>query len=105
MTQPRSFPVRLGLFIALDKKAQKTTPKPKYKRIRIEDATPEKLQMIMEHSVEGLLMVRDELGGWFGGMDKYSGGGGAGSYDRGFWLKTPRWPSRYRSREAGFGAR
>jgi hypothetical protein len=72
---------------ALDDKEKKNADKPVQKRLYIEDVTPEKVQMIMEENTEGLLLVRDELSGWFGGMDKYSGSRG-GSYDRGFWLKA-----------------
>ena len=72
---------------ALDDEQKKTTPKPKQNRLCIEDTTPEALQEIMQDNPHGQLMVRDELSGFFGGMDKYSSNRGGG-YDRGFWLKA-----------------
>jgi Protein of unknown function (DUF3987) len=58
------------------------------KRIRVEDATPESMQGILEHNNQGLLLKRDELAGWFGQMEKYGGGGRGASADRGFWLQA-----------------
>jgi hypothetical protein len=57
-------------------------------RIRIEDATPESVQSILEHNDQGVFMKRDELSGWFGQMEKYGGGGRGASADRGFWLQS-----------------
>jgi hypothetical protein len=57
-------------------------------RIRIEDATPESVQSILEHNDQGVLLKRDELSGWFGQMEKYGGGGRGASADRGFWLQS-----------------
>jgi hypothetical protein len=39
----------------------------------------------MRDSPDGALCMQDELAGWFGSMDKYSGGKGG---DRGFWLQA-----------------
>ena len=66
---------------------RKSTPPPKHTRVRIEDATPEAVQPILRDSPDGVLLVRDELSGWFGSIDKYSGSCG-GSADRGFWLQA-----------------
>jgi hypothetical protein len=63
-------------------------PEPVRMRLRVEDATPESLQVILEYNDQGLLMKRDELSGWFGQMEKYSGGGRGASADRGFWLTS-----------------
>lgn len=49
--------------------------------------TSEKLGEILSRQTRGLLVEQDELSGWLGAMDKYSGGKG-GSADRAFWLKT-----------------
>ena len=38
-------------------------------------------------SPDGVLLHQDELSGWFGSMDKYSGRGGAAK-DRAFWLES-----------------
>lgn len=52
-------------------------------RIRIADATTEKVADLLSSSWRGLLMCRDELSGWLASMDRYSGGG-----DRPFWLEA-----------------
>lgn len=49
-------------------------------RIRVADATVEKLAALAAALPRGLLLQRDELSGWLGGFDRY---GGAGS-DRAF---------------------
>ena len=52
-------------------------------RVRITDATTEKVGELMRDGWRGLLLSRDELSGWLAGMDRYSGGG-----DRAFWLEA-----------------
>jgi hypothetical protein len=59
---------------------------PKQRRVRIEDTTIEAAQEVLKDSPDGVLCLQDELSGWFGGMDKYSGKGAA--KDRGFWLQS-----------------
>jgi len=54
-------------------------------RIRVEDITMEACQEVCRHSPEGIFVLQDELSGWFGGIEKYSGGKG-GAKDRSFWL-------------------
>lgn len=68
-----------------DQKAAAVEPVPE--RLRIEDATPESVQGILQHNTDGVLLIRDELSAWFGGMEKYAGRGGSGA-DRGFWLSS-----------------
>ncbi|WP_321363162.1 YfjI family protein [uncultured Celeribacter sp.] len=58
-------------------------PPPIRDRIRISDTTTEKVAELLAASWRGLLLFRDELSGWLGGMDRYNGGG-----DRPFWLET-----------------
>jgi hypothetical protein len=41
---------------------------------------------VFKHSAEGVLCYQDELSGWFGANDKYTGKGTL--KDRGFWLRT-----------------
>lgn len=53
-------------------------------RITISDVTTEKVATLLAASWRGLLLFRDELSGWLGSMDRYSGGGG----DRPFWLEA-----------------
>jgi hypothetical protein len=52
-------------------------------RIRIADATTEKVADLLSSTWRGLLLSRDEVAGWLGGMDRYNGGG-----DRPFWLEA-----------------
>ncbi|SMC14319.1 hypothetical protein ROA7745_04185 [Roseovarius aestuarii] len=59
-------------------------PKPVRQRIRVSDVTTEKIAVLLQSTWRGLLLSRDELSGWIGSMDRYSGGGG----DRPFWLET-----------------
>ena len=40
----------------------------------------------MRDNPHGMITVQDELGGWFGSMDRYSGGKGASN--RAFWLQS-----------------
>jgi hypothetical protein len=53
-------------------------------RIRVADATTEKLGALAAANPRGLLLVRDELSGWLGGFDRYGGGGS----DRAFALEA-----------------
>jgi hypothetical protein len=71
----------------LSAEQRRTAPKPKQKRLRIEDTTIEAAQEILRDSPDGVLCLRDELSGWFGSMDKYAGHRGA-TVDRGFWLQA-----------------
>lgn len=52
-------------------------------RIRITDATVEKVADILSESWRGLLLCRDELSGWLANMSRYSNGS-----DRPFWLEA-----------------
>jgi hypothetical protein len=60
-------------------------PKPSEPRLRVEDITMEACQEVARHSPDGILVLQDELSGWFGGIEKYAGGKG-GAKDRSFWL-------------------
>jgi Protein of unknown function (DUF3987) len=66
---------------------RKKAEKPVQKRLRLEDTTIEAAQEALAGSPNGLLLVQDELSGFFGSMDKYSGHRGAAK-DRGFWLQS-----------------
>ena len=74
-------------FNQLDKEERKYAKKPVQKRLRLEDTTIEGAQEALANSPTGVLMVQDELSGFFGSMDKYSGHRGAAK-DRGFWLQS-----------------
>lgn len=58
-------------------------PSPVRERITIADATIEKAAELLSAHWRGLLLTRDELSGWIGGMDRYKPGG-----DRSFWLES-----------------
>ncbi len=72
---------------ALSGEDKKAALKPAHTRIMIEDTTPEAAQSILRDSPDGVLLMRDELSGWFGSIDKYSSTRGGGM-DRGFWLQA-----------------
>ena len=71
---------------ALPEADRKLAKEPTQKRLRLEDTTIEAAQEIFKDNPDGVLCLQDELGGWFGSMDKYSGQGAA--KDRGFWLQV-----------------
>lgn len=57
---------------------------PQRPRLVVRDSTTEALSLALQSQPKGLLMNRDELAGWFGSFDRYSGGKGS---DRPFWLE------------------
>jgi phage/plasmid primase-like uncharacterized protein len=61
-------------------------PRPKTPRLRIEDATTEAAQEICKDSPDGIMVLQDELTGFFGRIEKY--GGKSGGADRSFWLQA-----------------
>ncbi|EXL06687.1 hypothetical protein BG36_06375 [Aquamicrobium defluvii] len=71
---------------ALDKTQKAATPEPLQSRKLVEDTTVEALQEALRGSPDGVLCFRDELSGWLGSMEKYSGKGGAA--DRSVWLSS-----------------
>ena len=66
---------------------RKQTNPPKHTRLLLQDTTIEAAQDIIKDSPDGVLSYHDELSGWFGSMDKYSGSRGAAK-DRAFWLEA-----------------
>ena len=74
-------------WLRLPKEEQRKTPRPKQPRAMMMDTTIEAAQEILKDSPTGVLLDQDELSGWFGSMDKYSGARGA-QKDRAFWLQT-----------------
>ena len=83
----RTFLSEMQIYEQLDKDERKGTAKPVQRRLRLEDTTIEGAQEVLAGSPNGVLMVQDELSGFFGSMDKYSGHRGAAK-DRGFWLQA-----------------
>lgn len=57
------------------------------RRLRISDITMEAAAEVCANNPDGVLSLQDELSGWFGGIEKYSGGKG-GAKDRSFWLQA-----------------
>jgi hypothetical protein len=72
---------------ALPAEERRQAPPPKQVRVRIEDITVEAAQEVLKDSPDGVLCLQDELSGWFGMMDKYSGNRG-GMKDRSFYLQA-----------------
>ncbi len=72
----------------LDKDQKVKTPPPAQTRLLLQDTTIEAAQEILKDSPDGVLCYQDELSGWFGSMDKYSGGGRGAAKDRAFWLEA-----------------
>jgi len=75
------------IFDGMDRAQQAESKPPLQTRVRIEDTTIEAAQDVLRDSPDGVLCLQDELSGWFGSMDKYSGGRGAAK-DRAFWLQS-----------------
>ncbi len=75
------------LYDGLDKAGKSEKAPPRQVRARMEDVTVEAAQEILRDSADGVLLIRDELSGWFGSMEKYGSGKGAAA-DRSFWLQA-----------------
>jgi hypothetical protein len=58
--------------------------RPRYRRFITNDPTTEKVARLVLENPKGLALCRDELAGWVGSMDKYSGAGA----DRAFYLES-----------------
>jgi hypothetical protein len=83
----RAWQARVSKYDALPPEKRKGKQRPLQARLRIEDVTIEAAQQVLEGSPWGVLVLQDELSGWFGAMDKYNGGKGAAA-DRAFWLRS-----------------
>ncbi len=75
------------------KKADKTNPppepkKPPVERLVVEDTTVEALTEVLKDNPRGVLVLKDELTGWFASMDAYKGAGKGASMDRAHWLEA-----------------
>ena len=71
---------------------------PQAERCVIADATVEALAPLLLANPRGLLMARDELAGWIGSFDRYSGKGGA---DSAHWLSMHNGESIIVDRKTG----
>ena len=83
----RKWQRRIQEYNALSAEEKKGRQRPPQTRLRIEDATIEATQQVLESSPWGVLLLQDELSGFFGAMDKYNAGKGAQA-DRAFWLRS-----------------
>ncbi|GAB5518815.1 MAG: hypothetical protein RhofKO_10660 [Rhodothermales bacterium] len=70
----RQYAEELEAWQALPAEDRAQEPKPVRKRYRLSDSTLETSQFIHADNARGLMLGRDELSGWFGGFDKYTGG-------------------------------
>lgn len=59
-------------------------PEPQVPRLAVNDATVERLAVILAMQPRGTLAVRDELAGWLANMSRYANGGS----DKPFWLEA-----------------
>ncbi|MGM0583465.1 MAG: DUF3987 domain-containing protein [Pseudomonadota bacterium] len=59
-------------------------PEPHVPRLSVNDATVERLSVILERQPRGVLAMRDELAGWLSNMSRYANGGS----DKPFWLEA-----------------
>ena len=83
----RQYLYEMNTYKNLTPEERKGAQQPVQRRLRLEDTTIESAQEVLAGSPNGVLLHQDELSGWFGSMDKYSGGRGAAK-DRGFWLQS-----------------
>lgn len=63
-------------------------PPPRPRRLVSHDATMESVQELLACQDRGLGILRDELAGFIGSLDKYSGNGRGGAADRAFFLQS-----------------
>jgi hypothetical protein len=71
----------------LPKEERANTDPPKHTRVLLQDTTIEAAQEVLKDSPDGVLCYQDEMSGWFGSMEKYSGSR-ASAKDRAFWLEA-----------------
>jgi hypothetical protein len=78
--------VKLGCAAPLEPHDAKAPEVPQRRRIMSGQPTPEAAARLSAGNPRGLVLVRDELAGWLGDMDRYSSGGRGG--ERAFWLQA-----------------
>ncbi len=83
----RAYKKELAAYKKLPDKERAAQPEPVAIQLILEDTTIEGAQLVLDDNPGGVLCVQDELSGWFGSMDKYSGAKGAAK-DRAFWLQS-----------------
>jgi hypothetical protein len=94
--------VKSGAAAPLEPEGAREPPPPARRRAFTSDPTPEKAALLAAQNPRGLLLFRDELSGWLGGMGRYSG---AADAERAFWLAAHggrRWvPDRIKDGTGG----
>lgn len=83
----RNYQRELSQHNKLPKDERNQVDAPKKTRVILQDITIESAQETLKDSPDGVLLYADELAGWFGSMDKYSGARGSAK-DRAFWLES-----------------
>ena len=84
----RTYAQAMEQYEALLPDQKKEAAKPVLEQISFTDTTVEACQEAMRYSPRGMLTMQDELSGFFGANDRYSGSGKSGASNRGFWLQT-----------------
>ncbi|GEO18459.1 DUF3987 domain-containing protein [Microvirga aerophila] len=70
----------------LEERPVETIPQPRHRIIT--DATSERVCALLSRQDCGAILIRDELSGWIGAMDKYGGGGKGAAQDRSIWTRA-----------------
>ena len=84
----RVYQARMAEWRAIPKKERANEPEPQMaRRLISHDATMEALQDILSKQDRGIGVLRDELAGWIGSLEKYAPGKG-GAADRAFALQS-----------------
>ena len=83
----RKWQSQMAKWLKLDKEEKTQVPQPRQIRLRLTDTTVEAAQQVLLDSTDGVLLLQDELTGFFGSMDRY-GSGSKGGGDRAFWLQA-----------------
>ena len=83
----RKWQSQMAKWLKLDKEEKTQVPQPRQIRLRLTDTTVEAAQQVLLDSTDGVLLLQDELTGFFGSMDRY-GSGSKGGADRAFWLQA-----------------
>ena len=94
---------RRASYNKLSPEDRKKTDVPTQTQVMLQNTTIEAASEIFKDSPDGLLCYHDELAGFFGAMDKYSGGR-ASATDRAFWLQTVPEPSTWAMMASGLCA-
>ncbi len=81
------YKTKMAVWKTLPKPQRSVTPEPVCERLTIGDTTVEAAQHAFEATERGMLGIHDEMGGWFGSMDRY-GSSGRNSSDRAFMLQA-----------------